>query len=388
MSNADSTKRDYYEVLGVDKNASEAEIKSAFRKKAKEFHPDLNKDNPDAEAKFKEAQEAYSVLSDESKKKMYDQYGHTGVGNGGAGASGFGGFNGGGFSGSGFGFDDIFETIFGGGAGFGGGFQNYGEDPRSRVRRGSDALMRMSVEFEEAIYGTEKKFNLDVVEECDQCHGRGGFDAEKCSTCHGSGTITTQQNTILGSFMSKTTCPDCGGLGKTYKRKCTECNGKGRIKRNKKITINIPAGINTGDRLRVSGKGNPGQNGGDNGDLYIEFIVGNHDFYIRDEDDIYLEVPLTITEAALGCKKTIPTLYGNVKLNVAAGTDSGDKQRIKGKGVDNEYHHTKGDMYVVFKVITPKKLSRAEKQLFEKLDKTLEDDNLIKKFNKFTEKND
>lgn len=381
------TKRDYYEVLGIDKNASEAEIKSAFRKKAKEFHPDLNKDNPDAEAKFKEAQEAYSVLSDEGKKKMYDQYGHAGVGNGGPGGSGFGGFNGGGFSGSGFGFDDIFETIFGGGGGFGG-FQNYGEDPRTRVRRGSDALMRMSVEFEEAIYGTEKKFNLDVVEECDECHGRGGFDSEKCSTCHGSGTITTQQNTILGSFMSKTTCPDCGGLGKTYKRKCTECNGKGKIKRNKKITINIPAGINTGDRLRVSGKGNPGQNGGDNGDLYIEFIVGNHDFYIRDEDDIYLEVPLTITEAALGCKKTIPTLYGNVKLNVAAGTDSGDKQRIKGKGVDNEYHRTKGDMYVIFKVITPKKLSRAEKQLFEKLDKTLEDDSVIKKFNKFVEKND
>lgn len=381
------TKRDYYEVLGIDKNASEAEIKSAFRKKAKEFHPDLNKDNPDAEAKFKEAQEAYSVLSDEGKKKMYDQYGHAGVGNGGPGGSGFGGFNGGGFSGSGFGFDDIFETIFGGGGGFGG-FQNYGEDPRTRVRRGSDALMRMSVEFEEAIYGTEKKFNLDVVEECDECHGRGGFDSEKCSTCHGSGTITTQQNTILGSFMSKTTCPDCGGLGKTYKRKCTECNGKGKIKRNKKITINIPAGINTGDRLRVSGKGNPGQNGGDNGDLYIEFIVGNHDFYIRDEDDIYLEVPLTITEAALGCKKTIPTLYGNVKLNVAAGTDSGDKQRIKGKGVDNEYHRTKGDMYVIFKVITPKKLSCAEKQLFEKLDKTLEDDSVIKKFNKFVEKND
>ena len=382
------TKRDYYEVLGVDKNASDAEIKSAFRKKAKEFHPDLNKDDPSAEAKFKEAQEAYSVLSDESKKKMYDQYGHAGVGSNGAGGSGFGGFGNGGFSGSGFGFDDIFETIFGGGAGFGGGFQNYGEDPRTRVRRGSDSLMRMSVDFEEAIYGTEKKFNLDVVEECDECHGRGGFDAEKCTTCHGSGTITTQQNTILGSFMSKTTCTDCGGLGKTYKRKCTECNGKGKIKRNKKITINIPAGINTGDRLRVSGKGNPGQNGGDNGDLYIEFIVGNHEFFIRDEDDIYLEVPLTVVEAALGCKKTIPTLYGNVKLNVAAGTDSGDKQRIKGKGVDNDYRRTKGDMYVIFKVITPKRLSRTEKALLEKLNKTLEDDSTIKKFNKFTEKND
>ena len=382
-----TTKRDYYETLGISKGATEAEIKSAYRKKAKEFHPDLNKDNPDAETKFKEVQEAYSVLSDANKKQMYDQYGHAGVGSSSAGGgSGFGGF-GGGFSGSGFGgFEDIFDTIFNG-AGFGG-FSNYGEDPATRVRRGSDSLMRMSIDFDEAIYGTEKKFTLDVVEECDECHGRGGFDSETCSTCRGSGTITTQQNTILGSFVSKSPCPDCGGLGKTYKRKCSECNGKGKIKKNKKITINIPAGINTGDRLRVSGKGNPGQNGGENGDLYIEFIVGNHEFFLRDEDDIYLEVPLSITEAALGCKKTIPTLYGNVKFIVSAGPDSGDKQRIKGKGIDNEYHHTKGDMFVIFKVITPKKLSRSEKDLFEKLEKTLEDDSTIKKFNKFVEKND
>ncbi len=384
-----ATKRDYYEVLGISKDATEAEIKSAFRKKAKEYHPDLNKDNPNAAEMFKEAQEAYSVLSDENKRKMYDQYGHAGVGSDASDGAGFGGYGGAGFGGSGFGFEDIFDTLFGGSGGFSG-FSNFQEEsPRgTRVRRGSDTLMRMSISFEEAIYGTEKKFNLDVVEECDECHGRGGFDAEKCSTCNGTGTITTQQHTILGSFMSKTTCPDCGGLGKTYKRKCSECNGKGRIKRNKKITVNIPAGINTGDRLRVSGKGNPGQNGGENGDLYLEFVVGNHELYVRDDDDIYLEVPLSITEAALGCKKTIPTLYGNVKINIAPGTDSGDKQRIKGKGVDNDYHNSKGDMYLVFKVITPKKLSRAEKELLEKLSATLAVGPEVKKFNSYVKDND
>ena len=378
-------KRDYYEVLGISKSATEAEIKSAYRKKAKEFHPDLNKDNPDAAEKFKEAQEAYSVLSDPSKKQMYDQYGHAGLG--GNGGSGFGGFSGGGFSGADFGgFEDIFSSFFGGGfGGFSGG--GFGSEDQTRARRGSDTLMRMSIDFEEAVYGTEKKFTLDVVEDCEECDGHGGFNSEKCSTCGGTGTITTQQRTILGSFMSKTPCSDCNGTGKTYKKKCTACNGKGKVKKNKKITVNIPAGINTGDRLRVSGKGNPGTNGGDNGDLYLEFVVGRHEYFVRDEDDIYLEVPLSIVEASLGCKKTIPTIHGNVKLNVPAGTDSGDKQRIKGKGIDNEYQNTQGDMFVIFKVITPKKLSRSEKELFEKLDKTLDDDNMIKKFNKFVEKN-
>ena len=380
-------KRDYYEVLGVSKTASEQEIKSAFRKKAKEFHPDLNKDNPNAAEKFKEAQDAYEVLSDEQKRKMYDQYGHAGVGAGGAG--GFGGGYGN-FSGADFDFGDIFDSIFGGAGGFGGGFSNFGGGRSSGVRatRGSDVLMRMDLDFDEAIYGCEKKFNLDVVEDCDECHGHGGFDREECSTCHGEGTITSQQQTILGAFMSKSTCPDCRGTGKTYKRKCSECNGKGKVKRNKKITINIPEGINTGDRQRVSGKGNPGSNGGENGDLYIEFVVDEHDYFIRDNDDIYLEVPLTLTEAIMGCKKEIPTLYGNVKLNISQGTNSGDKQRIRGKGVDNKYRRHKGDMYVVFKIFTPKKLSREQKSLIEKLAKTDLETSEIKEFNKFTKKND
>ncbi len=380
-----ATKRDYYEILGISKNASDAEIKSAFRKKAKEFHPDLNKDDPSAADKFKEAQEAYSVLSDESKRKMYDQYGHAGVGAGSAG-SGFGGYSN--FDASDFDFGDIFDSFFGGSAGFGG-FSNFGNTTSSRTRatRGSDVLMRMNLSFEEAVFGTEKKFNIDVVENCDECDGHGGFDAEKCDTCHGTGTVTSQRQTILGSFLSKGPCPDCGGLGKTYKRKCSECNGKGKVKKNKRLTINIPAGVTTGDRQRVSGKGNPGTNGGENGDLYLEYIVDEHQYFVRDNDDIYLEVPLSITEAILGCKKTIPTLYGNVKLSVPAGTDSEDKQKIRGKGVDNAYRKHKGDMYVIFKVYTPKKLSREQKNLIEKLSTTSLETDEIKEFDKFVRKN-
>lgn len=375
-------KRDYYEVLGVSKSASQAEIKSAFRKKAKEFHPDLNKDDPNAAEKFKEAQEAYSVLSDEQKRKMYDQYGHAGVNQSANGASGFGGFDA-----SGFDFGDIFDSFFGGAtSGFGGFGSSQSSGPRAS--RGSDVLMRMNLTFEEAIFGTEKKFNLDIVEDCDECNGHGGFDAETCSTCHGTGTVTSQRQTILGSFLSKGPCPDCNGKGKTYKRKCSECNGKGKVKKNKRITINIPAGVATGDRQRVSGKGNPGYNGGENGDLYLEYIVADHDFFIREDDDIYLEVPLTITEAALGTKKVIPTLYGNVKLNIESGTTSGDKQKIRGKGINNEYRHHKGDMYIVFKVITPSKLSRKAKDLLDKLDSELAQEPEIAKFDKFVAKND
>ena len=381
-------KRDYYEVLGVKKDATEAEIKSAYRKKAKELHPDLNKDDPHAEDKFKEVQEAYSVLSDESKRRMYDQFGHAGVNGGPTGNPYGGGYQN--FNTTDFDFGDIFDSIFGGG--FGGGFSGFGgggggRSSSPRATRGSDILMRMDLTFDEAIYGCEKKFNLDVVEECDECHGHGGFDREECKTCHGTGTVTTQQNTILGSFVSKSTCSACHGTGHTYKRICTECGGKGKVKKNKKITINIPAGINTGDRQRVSGKGNPGSNGGDNGDLYIEFVVGEHDYFARDNDDIYLEVPISLTDSILGCKKEIPTLYGNVKINVTPGTNSGDKQRIKAKGVDNEYRHHKGDMYIIFKVYTPKKLSREQKELIEQLSETDLNTSEIKEFDKFTKEN-
>ena len=374
-------KRDYYEVLGVSKSASTDEIKSAFRKLAKKYHPDLNKDNPSAADKFKEAQEAYEVLSDDNKRKMYDQYGHAGVN--GAGASGFGGFGGAGFDASGFDFGDIFDNIFGGGFGFSGGGSS-----KTRKTRGSDLLMNVNLSFEEAVFGCEKDISLDVVEECSDCSGKGGHKEETCSHCHGSGTITTEQHTILGSFVSKTTCPYCNGEGKTYKEKCSTCHGKGRVKSHKTITINVPSGISEEDRLRVGGKGNPGANGGPNGDLYLEFTIKKHEYFRREEDDIYLNVPITITEAILGCKKVIPTLYGNVKLTIPAGTDFGDKQRIKGKGIENKSRRRKGDMYIILNVVTPKRLSRDQKKLIEALANTDLEDGTIKKFDQFTRKNE
>lgn len=372
-------KKDYYEVLGVSKNASQDEIKSAFRKLAKKYHPDVSKE-PDAEAKFKEVQEAYAVLSDEDKRRQYDQFGHAAFQNGG-GAGGAGGF--GGFDFSGFDYGDIFDNIFGG---FGGSFSSGRSS--SRARRGSDSLMRMKLTFEEAVFGCKKDIDLDVVEECSECDGKGGFGEETCDKCHGSGTITTEQHTILGSFLSKTTCNKCGGTGKTYQKTCTHCHGNGRVKVNKELEVKIPAGVDNGSRLKLSGKGNSGSNGGPNGDLYIEFVVAEHDFYVRDENDIYIEAPITVTEAILGCKKEIPTLYGNVTLTIPAGSESGEKHRIKGKGINNEATHKKGDMYIVLKIVTPKKLTKEQKRLLEELNNTdLTDDNNIKNFERFVKKN-
>ncbi len=367
-------KRDYYEVLGVSKDASDKEIKSAFRKLAKQYHPDVNK-APDAAEKFKEAQEAYAVLSDEGKRKQYDQYGHAAFDqmNGGAG-----------FDFSDFDFGDIFSEIFGGGFGFGGGGRSTGP----RRQKGADKLMRINLTFEEAVFGTKKTINVDVSDECPNCDGKGGLGEKTCSKCHGSGTITAEQRTMFGSFMTRTTCPNCNGQGVSYETSCSKCHGSGRISSNKDIEVKIPAGVDTGNQLRLAGKGDAGRNGGPNGDLYLEFRVKDHELFVRDDNDIYLEVPVTITEAVLGCKKEVPTLYGNVKLSIPPGSATGDKHRLKGKGIEDVHSGSKGNMYVVLNVVIPQKLSRDQKKLFESLNETnLESGDQFKKIRDYIKKN-
>lgn len=351
-------KRDYYEVLGVAKDASSDEIKRAFRKLAKKYHPDVSKE-PDAAEKFKEAQEAYAVLSDETKRSQYDQYGHAAFDqmNGGAG-----------FDFSDFDFSDIFDGLFGSSFGGFGGFGR--RQSNNGARDGADKLMRINLSFEDAVFGTKKKINIDVNSECRSCHGKGGRGEKTCSTCHGKGVVTQQQRTILGAFMTQTTCPDCNGKGRVFDKICSDCHGKGFVRENKNIDVKIPAGVDNGSRLRLAGKGDAGINGGADGDLYLEFAVKEHPIFIRDDYDIYLEVPITITDAVLGCKKEIPTLYGDVKLNIPAGSQSGDKLRIKDRGVTHINSSTKGDMYIILKVVIPTKLDRNQKKHFEELAKT------------------
>ena len=347
-----SNKRDYYEVLGVSKTATDEEIKRAFRKLAKQYHPDINKE-PGAEEKFKEIGEAYAILSDPEKRRQYDQFGHAAFD---PNAGGFGGFSG--FSTDDIDLSSIFGDLFGGAFG---GFSSFGGrgNRRNRPVKGEDSLIRMNLTFEEAVFGCEKSLKLDLDEKCEKCDGKGGFE----------------QQTMFGVFQTENTCPDCKGAGKTFKTTCSACRGKGHVVKNKEIVVTVPQGVDTGNKIRISGKGSAGYNGGPNGDIYIEFHVKDHPLFERDEEDIYLELPLTITEAVLGCKKEIPTLYGNVILDIKEGTQNNAKLKLRGKGVKVPNAIRKGDMFVITKIIIPTKLDRNQKKLFKELDKTELDNN-------------
>ena len=373
-----ASSRDYYDILGVPKSASEAEIKSAFRKLAKQYHPD-NKETGD-EAKFKELGEAYAVLSDEQKRKQYDQFGHEaftqGASQGGFGG-GFGGF--GGFSADDIDLSDLFGDLFGGGM-FGGSRRRNANRPQ----KGSDSLVNISLTFEEAVFGCKKEINIDLDSECSDCDGKGGTGESTCPDCGGTGRRVTQKQTMFGVFQSETTCPTCGGKGKTYRNTCRTCNGKGHYMKNKTIEITVPEGVDNGHQMKISGKGGAGYNGGPNGDIYIEFKVKDHPLFERKENDIYVEVPITVTDAVLGCKKEVPTLTGSVILDIDAGTQSGDQLRLRGKGVKAPTSSKKGDMYVVINVVIPSKLDRNQKNLFKELaDTELDSDKEFKEFNKY-----
>lgn len=372
-------KKDYYEVLGVSKTATDEEIKRAFRKLAKQYHPDINKE-PGAEEKFKEIGEAYAVLSDANKRRQYDQFGHAAFQNGGAsgGGAGFQGFNMGDID-----LEDILGDLFGGGFR---GFSGFGGSSRasSRPSKGEDIRVVLNLTFEEAAFGCEKDVKLNLTSECSRCKGKGGFNEKTCRTCGGAGKVLEQAQTIFGYMQTQKTCPDCKGRGKTYETICDECHGKGVVEKVKTLTVTIPEGVDEGYQLRLSGKGNAGLNGGPNGDVFIEFKIKEHPLFERDGADIYLEVPVTITDATLGCKKEIPTLYGNIILEIKAGTQNYTKLKIKGKGIKLPNSISKGNMYAVVNIIIPTKLDRKQKALLQDLAQTdLEDSPEFKNFNKY-----
>ena len=371
-------KKDYYEVLGVSKNATDDEIKSAFRKLAKKYHPDVSKEENAAE-KFKEAQEAYAVLSDKQKRSQYDQFGHSAFNNNAGGAGGFSG----GFDFSDFNFDDILSEVFGGGfSSFGfGGFGN--KKSKTRARKGDDLVYRMNVTFEEAAFGTNKDITIDVTENCKSCDGVGGHGVKTCPVCNGAGVVVEQTRTILGVINSKTTCSTCSGTGKVYETICDECRGKGKVRKRKTISVKVPAGIDTGEQIRLSGKGEAGYNGGDNGDLYIEFNVESHPLYKREDNNIIIEMPVTITDLILGCKKEVKTLYGLIDVKIPAGSQAGDILKIKGKGIESVHTGRMGDLFIVLNLVLPSKLTREQRELLERLDETdLENSDEFKRFNR------
>ena len=355
-------KRDYYEVLGVSKTATLDEIKKAYRSLAKKYHPDLNPGDKEAEEKFKEVNEAYEVLSDETKRKQYDQFGFAGND-----ASGMGGF--GGFQGT----DpfDIFSKFFGGGfgGGFGSGFGGARANPNA-PRAGEDLEMQITIDFDEAIAGCKKTIKVNVDEECTQCAGSGAYsksDIHTCERCHGNGSVVVEQNSIFGRIQTQTVCPKCGGKGQEITRKCEKCNGRGRIRTAKELVVDVPQGIDDKMTLRLGGKGGAGVNGGPNGDLYVTVNVRPSKDFIRRGDDIYLSVPISFTQAALGDQIDVPTVSGMVSLKIPAGTQPGAKFRLRGKGARNVRSGSFGDQYVIANVVTPTNLSSDEKKLFEQL---------------------
>ncbi|HKL93394.1 MAG TPA: molecular chaperone DnaJ [Bacteroidales bacterium] len=361
-----SSKRDYYEILGVSKSASDEEIKKAYRKKAIQFHPDKNPDDKEAEEKFKEAAEAYEVLSNSEKRQRYDQYGHAGVG----GAAG-GGFGGGGFS-----MDDIFSQfgdIFGGHFG-GGGFGGFGGSRGGQhVNRGSNLRVRVKLNLAEIAKGAEKKIKVRKHVSCQHCNGTGadgGNAFTTCNTCRGTGTVTRISNTILGRMQTQSVCPDCQGEGKTITRKCSHCQGEGILQQEEIISINIPAGVAEGMQLSMSGKGNAARRGGVNGDLLIVVEEEKHPELIRDENDLIFNLLLSFPTAALGGTVEIPTIESRVKVKIEAGTQPGKILRLRGKGLPSVNGYGTGDLLVNISVYVPEALSRDEKKLIEKLEES------------------
>ena len=358
------SKRDYYEVLEVSKDASAAEIKKAYRKKAIQYHPDKNPGDKAAEEKFKEAAEAYEVLSDAQKKSRYDQFGHAGVG----GAAG-GGFGGGGMS-----MDDIFShfgDIFGGGFGGFSGFGGFGGGgSRQRVNKGSNLRVKVTLTLEEILNGVEKKIKVKKYVPCKHCNGSGadgGASHSTCSTCNGSGQVTRISNTILGQMQTASTCPTCGGEGKIITNKCKHCAGEGIEKDEEVISINIPAGVEEGMQLSVSGKGNAARRGGINGDLLVLIHEEQHNELVRDGRDLLYNLFISVPEATLGAPVEIPTLEGRVKVKIEGGTQPGKVLRLRGKGLPEINAYGRGDLLVKINVWIPKDLSKDERKAMEKM---------------------
>ena len=359
-------KRDYYEVLGVEKTATDEELKKAYRKLAKKYHPDANPDNKEeAEAKFKELNEAYEVLSDKQKRSMYDQFGHSGPNGYANDFSGFSGFDGfsGGFNGAGVDFDlnDIFSSFFGGGG---------RRTNRNGPVRGRDLKVHVEITFEEAAFGVSKEIVINRDEQCDTCKGTGskpGTSAETCKVCGGRGTIATMQNTIFGSFQSSRTCDNCGGTGKVISSPCTECKGRGTVKKQRRIKVSIPAGIDNGQVISLNGEGEPGLRGGGPGNLYITVSVKKHAIFTRKGDSIFCDVHVTFPQAALGAIIDVPTLSGVEKFDLAEGTQTGSIFTLKGKGIKNINGRGIGDLYFTVIVDTPKRLNTEQRELIKKL---------------------